>query len=344
MTGSRTLQLLVLTLLVCATSGCERFENWLFQRHSPVVDRAVHAIESKDAGDAHQLLADYLSTGRCKGGTLGTPDSVRDLPNASLDLGLALFDLAERYGQKFGQEPAPSPQAQQHQAEPELAKRSQDVDCAQRLVRIIALDRSQPIATRAKAYYLSGNLEFLRGDYASAVLSYESALELIPAGADAGDDIAERAAWNRSIAKRRAEQQKPPPHPDAGTPPPGDGGTPSDDQKQDQKKQDQKDQDQKDQDQKDQDQNKNQDQDQNKDQNQSDQQQKDQQDKQDAQSAAAAANSAQPAPSSSAAPPERPSLSQDEQILDMLQRAPLIQQELPKSQGRVLGQLPMEDK
>jgi hypothetical protein len=330
------------------TSGCERFENWLFQRHSPVVDRAVHAIDSKDAGDAHQLLAAYLSTGRCKGGTLGTPDSVRDLPNASLDLGLALFDLAERYGQKFGQEPAPSPQTQQDQAGPELAKRSQDVDCAQRLVRIIALDRSQPIATRAKAYYLSGNLEFLRGDYASAVLSYESALELIPAGADAGDDIAERAAWNRSIAKRRAEQQKPPPHPDAGTPPPGDGGTQSDDQKQDQKKQDQKDQDEKDKDQKDKDQDqKNQDQDQNKDQDQaqnqdqSDQQQKDQQDKQ---SAAAAANSAQPAPSSSAAPPERPSLSQDEQILDMLQRAPLIQQELPKSQGRVLGQLPMEDK
>lgn len=326
----------LLALLVTCT-GCERFERWLFERHSPTVDRAITAIESKDAGDAHALLADYLSTGRCKAGTLGTPDSLRALPHAGLDLGLALFELGERYGQKFGEEP---PNENDPAATgPELAKRSQKVDCAQRLVRVIAADNSLPVTTRAEAYYLSGNLEFLRHDYVSAVASYDDALGLIPAGGpDAGRDIAERAAWNRAIAQRRAEEQKPEPPPptDAGAPPSGDAGAEQDDSKTGEQEPEQKEPEQepKDPEQEQQD----------REEQEQEPEESDGEQAQQEEPSPSNTGSAEPTPPASAAPPERPSLSQDEQILEMLERAPLIQQEQPKTRGRVLGRLPMEDK
>ena len=47
-------------------------------------------------------------------------------------------------------------------------------------MRIVAADASLPIDLRARAFYLAGNLEFLRGDYESAVKSYDASLELIP--------------------------------------------------------------------------------------------------------------------------------------------------------------------
>lgn len=325
-------------------AGCQKFESWLFERNSPTVDRAVHAIETHDAGDAHRLLAEYLSTGRCKAGSLGTPDSVRELPNASVDLGLALFALAERYGQKFG-EPPPATEEQRAQMGPDLAKRSQEVDCAQRLVRIIAQDKKLPLRLRAQAYYLSGNLDFLRHDYEAAVQSYESALELIPAGAlDAGDDVGERAAYNRAIAKKRAEEQKkePPDPPDAGKPPPSDAGSDSQDDEQKQGEQNQ------DQDQQQDEQDPNQEQDEQKQDPDDSRQPKTPDDSQQPEQQPNAAGSAAPppsaAPSSSAPTPSRPSLSQDEQILELLERAPMIQQEQPKTRGRVIGRSSMEDK
>jgi hypothetical protein len=209
----RSVTLVLLLSASSAVASCREFEDWLFQRNSPVVDRAIGALETKDAGDANQLLSEYLGTGRCKGGIIGTPDSVRERPNASVDLGLTLFQLAERFGEKFG-EPFLATEDQRAEKGPELARRSQEVDCALRLVRVIAQDESVSVELRAQAYYLSGNLDFLRHDYASAVKSYDSALELIPAGvADAGDDLGARAAYNRAIALVRAEQQKQEPPP-----------------------------------------------------------------------------------------------------------------------------------
>ena len=50
------------------------------------------------------MLEDYLATGKCENGEIGTPDPVRNRPNASFDLGLGLFKLAERFGRRFGEE------------------------------------------------------------------------------------------------------------------------------------------------------------------------------------------------------------------------------------------------
>lgn len=194
------------------TFGCEDGRDQVFIRSSPVVEEAIAALDGGDASAAAELLQGYLSTGKCKSGVIGIPDELRDLPNAGFDLGLALFDLGERFGQRFGDEgilgdAGPTPQEQEL-----LLKRGEQVDCALRVVERISAERSVPLDLRARASYLAGNLEFLRGDYHAAVQHYDRALRLIPGlPADAGvDGVGRKAAWNRAVALRRIEEQEPP--------------------------------------------------------------------------------------------------------------------------------------
>jgi Ca-activated chloride channel family protein len=221
--------LLAALALPLSVAGCDR-ANELFMRDAPDVKLAVAALDAGDAGAAVNLLEAYLSTGKCENGAIGAPDSLRTRPNAAFDLGLGLFAIAERYGKRFGEDPpkAEGPGAEGDQAE--LAKRSAEVDCALRIVRMVSSDTSLPIELRARAYYLAGNLEFLRRDYQSAVASYDLALKLIPGlEPDAGDGIGRDAAYNRAIALRRIEEQErdagpPDAGPDSGPPDAGDDG------------------------------------------------------------------------------------------------------------------------
>jgi Ca-activated chloride channel family protein len=215
--------------LPLSVAGCER-ANELFMRDAPDVKLAVDALDAGDAGAAVSMLEAYLSTGKCDNGSIGAPDSLRSRPNAAFDLGLGLFAIAEKYGKRFGEEPpkADGPDAENEQAE--LAKRSTEVECALRIVRMVSSDTALPIELRARAYYLAGNLEFLRKDYPSAVASYDLALRLIPGlEPDAGDGIGRDAAYNRAIALRRIEDQErdagpPDAGPDSGPPDAGDDG------------------------------------------------------------------------------------------------------------------------
>jgi Ca-activated chloride channel family protein len=207
-------------LLSLAASGCEQ-TNELFMRSSPVVKDAVGALDAGDAGAAVSLLEEYLSTGKCENGNIGAPSSVSARPNAAFDLGLGLFTLAEKFGKRFGEDPPPPDGGRAAEEEAELAKRSAEVDCALRIVRLAATDQSVPLELRARAFYLAGNLEFLRRDYRSAVASYDAALKLIPGlPGDAGDGTGRDAAYNRAIALRRIEDEQK----DAGPPDGGDGG------------------------------------------------------------------------------------------------------------------------
>ena len=216
--------------------GCAKQRNELWMRNAPAVDEAVAAYDAGDAGAAVSLLEGYLATGKCEESKIGAPESVRSKPNAAFDLGLGLFKLGEQYGLRFGEEEPPAgKQGKSPEAEASKEKRSSEVECALRIVRIIAADQSVPIDLRARAYYLSGNLEFLRGDYASAVKEYDSSLELIPGlPVDGGDGIGRDAAYNRGIALGRIEDEKkdagpdspPDAAPDSGQPDSGppDGG------------------------------------------------------------------------------------------------------------------------
>jgi hypothetical protein len=91
-----------------------------------------------------------------------------------------------------------------------------------------------PIELRARAHYLAGNLEFLRGAYDEAVRHYEEALKLIPGMVEAGDTVGQDAAWNRAIALfRKEEEKKRDAGSDAQPPPPPDGGKPDGGQRDD---------------------------------------------------------------------------------------------------------------
>ena len=211
-------------LLPLGVGGCEQ-ANELFMRSSPVVNDAVEALDAGDAGAAVGLLQEYLSTGKCENGNIGAPSSASARPNAAFDLGLGLFTIAEKFGKRFGEDPPPPDGGRPPEEEAELAKRSAEVDCALRIVRLAATDANVPLELRARAFYLIGNLEFLRREYKNAVTSYDAALKLIPGlPGDAGDTIGQDAAYNRAIALRRIEdqenQQKDAGPPDAGN----DGG------------------------------------------------------------------------------------------------------------------------
>jgi hypothetical protein len=83
------------------------------------------------------------------------------------------------------------------------------VDCALKIVSLVGRDPTQPVELRARAYYLAGNLEFLRRNYKASVVEYDRALKLIPGlPVDAGDAVGRDAAWNRAIALRRIEDQE----------------------------------------------------------------------------------------------------------------------------------------
>jgi tetratricopeptide (TPR) repeat protein len=180
-----------------------------FERNAPEVDDAIEDLDAGRHESAAEVLEKYLGTGACSDAGIGLPDTVRQKPNGSFDLGLALFYLAERYGQRFGDEELGGESAEAER-ERQAELRSTEIQCALTIVTAIASDASVPLEIRARARYLAGNLEFLRRKYEEAVKQYDQALEMIPGLLEeaGGDGIGRDAAWNRAIALRRIQDQK----------------------------------------------------------------------------------------------------------------------------------------
>ncbi len=185
-------------------SGWEPAEP--FHREAPEVNEAIELLDGGQLESAEQVLEAYLGTGPCGDAGIGLPDRVREKHNGSFDLGLVLFYLAERYGQRFGDEELEDAGPEAHEL---AAQRGQEIDCAQIIVQAIASDPKVPLELRARAYYLAGNLDFLRRRYEDAIGHYDKCLQLVPGiAADAeGDGIGRDAAWNRAIALRRIHDQ-----------------------------------------------------------------------------------------------------------------------------------------
>lgn len=187
-----------------------------FEREAPQVREAIAVLDGGDAAIATDILTDYLTTGACKEGNIGTPPRVRARPNGSFDLGLALFRIAESFGHRFGEEELDASVLDSTLK----AQRSEQVECAGRIVTAIAEDETVPADLRARAHYLQGNLQFLNGAYEDAVRAYDKALEIAPGMGDAGpfgasdasvfvpDEVGRDAAYNRAIALRRIEDKK----------------------------------------------------------------------------------------------------------------------------------------
>jgi len=209
--GVMTLLLLLLPLM----AGCAWDPSRPFERDAPVVTRAVSALDAGEAGAAASLLEDYLSTGPCKDGNIGTPDAVTLRPDGTFDLGLALFHVGEKFGRRFGEEDIDA-----GVTEASRAQRHAQVECARRLTMAIAGSGESPSELRARAFYLEGNLAFLDAEYEDAVKAYDQALVLAPGEVDAGDPVGRDAAYNRAIALQRIEDSKK----DAGSDASRDGG------------------------------------------------------------------------------------------------------------------------
>jgi Ca-activated chloride channel homolog len=198
-----------LFLALAGAGGCESSVDKIFERNAPPVNEALEALDGGDAKAATALLEEYLSTGKCEKGQIGTPESVGQRPNAGFDLGLGLFEIGETFGRRFGDEELGGDAGLTPLEEQQLADRSEQVDCALEIVELVAADRNVGIDLRARAEYLAGNLEFLRKSYKKAVEHYDRALKLIPGlEDDAADGIGRDAAWNRAIALRRIEDEE----------------------------------------------------------------------------------------------------------------------------------------
>ena len=191
-------------------SACSLNPARPFDREAPSVVEAIEALDAGDAAAAAAKLEEYLSTGACKDGSIGTPDSLARRPDGTLDLGLALFRIGEQFGRRFGDE-----EIDAGVSEAARAQRHAQITCARRLVQAIADASGVGAELGARARYLDGNLAFLDGEYEAAVRAYEGALVIAPGQADGGDEVGRDAAWNRAIALRRIEDRQDAGGPDA---------------------------------------------------------------------------------------------------------------------------------
>jgi hypothetical protein len=204
-------------------TGCAWDPSRPFDREAPSVREAIAELDGGDAGTAASRLEDYLSTGACKDGIIGTPDLLKRRADGTFDLGLSLFRVGEQFGHRFGEE-----EDDAGISEALRAKRHAQIECARRIVQAIVDDESLPGDLRVRAHYLEGNLAFLDGAYEDAVRSYDRALVLAPGEADGGDPVGRDAAYNRAIALRRIEDEKKDGGSDASPDANGDASRPSD--------------------------------------------------------------------------------------------------------------------
>ena len=183
-------------------------------RMSPVVSQASDALDAGHADEAVEKLTAYLATGSCEDGAIGTPASVTERTAAAYDLGLALFGTALPNDVRFGARVA---------LKDEGAKkvRGARVACALRVLRaFLELDKLDA-EVRRRARFLEGNLLAIDERYDEAILAYDRALLRNPALVDGGSPVDRVVAWNRALVLEWRDDAKR----DAGAP---DGGGPSD--------------------------------------------------------------------------------------------------------------------
>src|SRR4051812_36560369 len=131
---------LCMCLLGAAVSSAGGCSGWdprsPFERNAPEVDEAVQQLDAGRLEPAEQTLERFLGTGPCSADAgIRLSGDIRKLPSGSFDLGLTLFNLGERFGQRFGDEEladgGPADQAL-------AAKRAVEIGCALTIVQAIA--------------------------------------------------------------------------------------------------------------------------------------------------------------------------------------------------------------
>ena len=201
----RELRAALLGFGLVAAVACDFDARKPFERWSPEVDRAIGELDAGKPEAATGRLAPYVAASGCDGGAMAVLGA-GDAGNATFDLALGLFKLAEAYGRRF-EDPVivhdggPTPEEKQ------LALlRGDQIDCARASLDAI-LAHPLPPELEARARYLRGNLAFLDRSWQPAIDDYDKALKIIPGlPPDAGDAIGADAAWNRALALRHKDE------------------------------------------------------------------------------------------------------------------------------------------
>lgn len=201
--------------IACALSSaalvaCDWNPSRPFDRHAPPVDEAIVLLDAGDAAASAATLEEYLSTGACQDGNVNVSRMLKKRPNGAFDLGLSFFGIAESYGVRFGNE-----EIDGGLGEPQRGLRGGQIECGLRVLRAFNQDSTLAGELRARAHYVEGNLLFLDQKYEEAVKAYDSALSLVPGLLDGGEEVGRDAAWNRAIALRRIDERKDAGQPDA---------------------------------------------------------------------------------------------------------------------------------
>lgn len=215
----RELRLLAVVAPIVLVSACSYDFGKLFLRDDPQVEEARGILEASTMGLEADLPAarsdlEQVLEFHCEAD--GGRDLVIDRPGASLDLGLVMFRTSELIGRRFGDEDvdAGTPEADEQL----MAARVKELESAQAFLMKIESDPATDPKIALKARYLLGNFAFLSRRYTDAIARYDAVLMAHPArgtdpaeaGAPDDDDaIARAAAWNRAIALKRLEDQKP---------------------------------------------------------------------------------------------------------------------------------------
>lgn len=185
-----------------------------FEKNNAEVDRAIEMIEAGQYENAEEVLRDYLGAGTCESGKIKLPEKLAERADGTYDLGLVLFHLSEKYGERFGDEKKmselPGTVEELESLKSKLESRTLEIKCALIVALAVAKDAKLPAELRARAFYLAGNLQFLGMDYRAAILGYEQSLKLVPGAPEEvrADGIGRDAAWNRAVALRRLEEEK----------------------------------------------------------------------------------------------------------------------------------------
>ncbi len=187
-------------LLAFVSIACEWDPSHPLERYAPPVDDAIRVLDAGDAMAAVGLLTPYLESNACDKGQIAISQALRDKQRAGLDLGIVLFHVAESYGQRFVDD--------EHE-QPPAGLGADHVTCALAVVR--ELGDSGSAEDRARAAFVEGNLLFFNGAYKEAVLAYDRALLWWPPAEGDDASMAADVAFNRAIALKRSKEE-----PDAG--------------------------------------------------------------------------------------------------------------------------------
>ena len=167
--------------LASSLTGCGWNPSQPFERKAPEVERALLALDAGEAGTPRRSSRGTSRPDPAETAASGIRQVATDHPSASLrprpqplsDWANATAFASAKRRLRTDAGPTPEEQALAEQRTRKSSARSGRCSRSPRTTRV-------PIDLRARAHYLAGNLEFLRGQYEEAVRHYDEALKLVP--------------------------------------------------------------------------------------------------------------------------------------------------------------------